>query len=79
MTFKGVFSFNFSTASEFKSFFGAGIGFHFRHNCKLEYYFFFGLIIIIIFFPWRSGIFSKTPYSSSSCANFNNNISPLSL
>jgi hypothetical protein len=28
-----MFSFNFPTASKSKSFFGTGIGFHFRHNC----------------------------------------------
>ena len=36
-------------------------------------------MIIIIFFPSNLGIFSTIPYSSNACANFNNNISPLSL
>jgi len=78
MRFECMFSFYFSWTGNFKSFFRAGFSFHFWHD-SFFYYFFLGAIIIIIFFPSNLGIFSTIPYSSNACANFNNNISPLSL
>ena len=44
-----------------------------------NYFFFFGEIYIVILLPSNLGICSTLPNSSSSCANLNKRISPLSL
>jgi hypothetical protein len=79
----GVLSLDLARAGEFESLLGAGLGLHFWHRSafiiNLFLYFFFELITIVILLPCSVGICSTTPTSSSSCANFNRRISPLSL